>query len=321
MVAGLHCRTEYMLRAICVLTMQMRSRRERTEMSDPTRRRSWETYNGPAPHFAASSPPRIGAVAIGVLPHCPAGTIDDGGGNWPFGRHRRRLFIVWAQLRTGPWHSEPILTWLPNGTPLRIRGLPGTGSRSRAGGVSGWVDSWSVLLRGTESTVIDRGNPAVKRVALTFDCGSDYGYAGQILSRLAFHGIPASFGLTGAWMTANPDAALRIAVGGYQMINHTLNHPSYTGASTPGTGPASPAKRLSQIQANENMIKRLPAECQAILAAAIRRYRCRSSAGRRRARLLENRDVDDRFARLERPDARTKSTHASWRTWSRARSS
>jgi len=160
-------------------------------------------------------------------------------------------------VRTAPGASEPIRTWLPNGTRLRIRATAGDWFKVRAGDVSGWVDSWSVLLRGTESAVIDRGNPAVKRVALTFDCGSDYGYAGQILSRLAFHGIPASFGLTGAWMTANPDAALRIAVGGYQMINHTLDHPSYTGASTPGTGPSSPAKRLSQIQANENMIKRL----------------------------------------------------------------
>ena len=68
------------------------------------------------------------------------------------------------------------------------------------------------------------------------DMDSFGGYAGQILSRLAFHGIAASFGLTGAWLTANPDPAVRIAAAGYQMINHTLNHPSYTGASTPGAG-------------------------------------------------------------------------------------
>jgi peptidoglycan/xylan/chitin deacetylase (PgdA/CDA1 family) len=57
-------------------------------------------------------------------------------------------------------------------------------------------------------------------------------------------------------MDANPEAAARIGTGGYQLINHTLNHPSYTGLST-GTGPASPAKRLAQIQANENRIKAL----------------------------------------------------------------
>jgi peptidoglycan/xylan/chitin deacetylase (PgdA/CDA1 family) len=58
-------------------------------------------------------------------------------------------------------------------------------------------------------------------------------------------------------MNAYPDGARKIAAAGYQVINHTLNHPSFTGVSTPGTGNRSPAKRLSQIQANESLIKRV----------------------------------------------------------------
>ena len=159
-------------------------------------------------------------------------------------------------LRIGPNAAQPVITWLPNGTPLTIRGTSADWFKVTALGRSGWVNSWYVTLRGTKSTEIRRGNTYAKRVALTFDCGSDYGYAGQILSILAHHGVPASFGLTGAWMDANPDAAARIGAGGYQLINHTLSHPSYTGLST-GTGAASPAKRLAQIQANENRITAL----------------------------------------------------------------
>jgi peptidoglycan/xylan/chitin deacetylase (PgdA/CDA1 family) len=158
-------------------------------------------------------------------------------------------------LRTRPGASQPVVKWLPNGTPLAIRGTSADWFKVTALGLSGWVNSWYVLLRGTKSTEVRRGNSAIKRVALTFDCGSDRGYTDQILSTLANHGIRASFGMTGAWMSANPDSAKKIASGGYQFINHTLSHPSYTGASTPGAGPASPAKRLAQIQANENAIR------------------------------------------------------------------
>jgi peptidoglycan/xylan/chitin deacetylase (PgdA/CDA1 family) len=158
-------------------------------------------------------------------------------------------------LRSGPNSAQRVVKWLPNGTPLTIRGTSGDWFKVTALGLTGWVNSWYVVLKGTRSTTIQRGNPALKRVALTFDCGSDLGYTNQILATLANHGIPASFGMTGSWMSANPDSAKKIASGGYQFINHTLNHPSYTGASTPGAGPSSPAKRLAQIQANENAIR------------------------------------------------------------------
>jgi len=158
-------------------------------------------------------------------------------------------------LRIGPRATQPVVKWLPNGTPLKVRGTSGDWFKVTSLGLTGWVNSWYVLLNGTKSTEVRRGNTAIKRVALTFDCGADLGYTDQILATLAKHGIRASFGMTGTWMAAHPDEAKKIAAGGYQFINHTLNHPSYTGASTPGTGPSSPAKRLAQIQANENAIR------------------------------------------------------------------
>jgi peptidoglycan/xylan/chitin deacetylase (PgdA/CDA1 family) len=122
-----------------------------------------------------------------------------------------------------------------------------------ASGVTGWVNSWYVVLTGTKSTVITRGNTAKKRVALTFDAGSDLGYTQTIITILEQYGITATFGITGSWINAYPDYAAWIVADGHQLLNHTLNHPSYTGVSV-GGNPISPAKRLAQIQANENLL-------------------------------------------------------------------
>jgi peptidoglycan/xylan/chitin deacetylase (PgdA/CDA1 family) len=158
-------------------------------------------------------------------------------------------------VRKGPAASNSILKWLPNGTSLTITATSGDWFKISAAGVTGWVNSWFVRLTGTKSIAVNRGNTARKQVALTFDCGSDYGYTDKILATLANHGVAASFGVTGDWIRANPDGARKIAASGYQVINHTLSHPSFTGISTPGTGNRSPAKRLSQIQANESLIR------------------------------------------------------------------
>ncbi|MCA9042607.1 MAG: polysaccharide deacetylase family protein, partial [Planctomycetaceae bacterium] len=69
-------------------------------------------------------------------------------------------------------------------------------------------------------------------MALTFDAGSDTGAAAAILDLLAAEGIPASFGMTGAWATANPDLVARMAADGHVLINHTQTHPYMTELST-----------------------------------------------------------------------------------------
>jgi hypothetical protein len=69
-------------------------------------------------------------------------------------------------------------------------------------------------------------------VALTFDAGSDVGYAAAILDLLKAKGIRASFGLTGDWVRANPALVRRMAAEGHQLVNHTDRHLSFTGYST-----------------------------------------------------------------------------------------
>jgi peptidoglycan/xylan/chitin deacetylase (PgdA/CDA1 family) len=159
-------------------------------------------------------------------------------------------------LRSGPSADRRVIKWLPNGTKLSILQTSSDWFKVTAAGKTGWVNSWYVILSGTKSTVITRGNTAYKRVALTFDAGSDLGYTEKIIMLLEKYGIRASFGITGDWIKVHSDYAAWIVADGHQLLNHTLNHPSYTGLST-GGGAISPARRLAQIQANEDLLRSL----------------------------------------------------------------
>jgi peptidoglycan/xylan/chitin deacetylase (PgdA/CDA1 family) len=57
----------------------------------------------------------------------------------------------------------------------------------------------------------------------------------------------------GKWANANPTYAQRIVADGHHLINHTWDHPSFTGLST-GANPLSPASRLWQLE-TENKFK------------------------------------------------------------------
>lgn len=85
---------------------------------------------------------------------------------------------------------------------------------------------------GTPAQRLSRGANGKPIVALSFDAGSDFGYAGQILDYLLAEGIKASFGMTGKWAEQNPDAFRRIVNEGHHLINHTYSHQSWTGVSS-----------------------------------------------------------------------------------------
>ncbi len=84
-------------------------------------------------------------------------------------------------------------------------------------------------------------------VALTFDAGADRGYAEDILDLLKADRIPASFGMTGQWAKANPDLVRRMGAEGHLVINHTLDHRSFTGLSD-NLGGLSAAKRRAELE-------------------------------------------------------------------------
>src|SRR5690606_33947410 len=106
---------------------------------------------------------------------------------------------------------------------------------------------------GGPATIVRKGTSGRAEVALTFDAGSDVGYASAILDTLAANGIRASFGLTGRWTADPPDVVARMAREGHQLLNHTWSHPSFTGRSS-GSGPLSRAERINQIQRAEDAI-------------------------------------------------------------------
>ncbi len=83
-------------------------------------------------------------------------------------------------------------------------------------------------------------------VALTFDAGSDRGFAAEIMDTLAVHGIRASFGMTGRWAESNPDLLRRMVEEGHTLINHTYDHPHM---ETLGT-----EQRLWQLARTEEII-------------------------------------------------------------------
>ena len=91
-------------------------------------------------------------------------------------------------------------------------------------------------------------------VALTFDAGSDVGWAAEILDTLAANGIDATFGMTGRWAEANPALVRRMVAEGHQLVNHSYDHPSFTGRST-GAAPLSAEQRRDQLARAEAAVQ------------------------------------------------------------------
>jgi peptidoglycan/xylan/chitin deacetylase (PgdA/CDA1 family) len=96
------------------------------------------------------------------------------------------------------------------------------------------------------AVAIRRGDPDTMTVYLTFDAGSDTGYTAEVLDTLAANRIRATFGITGRWAEANPALVRRMAAEGHLLVNHTYDHPSFTGLST-GEPALSRPERLDQL--------------------------------------------------------------------------
>jgi peptidoglycan/xylan/chitin deacetylase (PgdA/CDA1 family) len=87
-------------------------------------------------------------------------------------------------------------------------------------------------------------------VALTFDAGADRGYAEDILDTLAAWRVPATFGMTGQWAQAHPELVQRMAADGHMVINHTLDHRSFTGLSDRLGGLSAAGRQNELLQAD-----------------------------------------------------------------------
>ncbi len=79
--------------------------------------------------------------------------------------------------------------------------------------------------------MVSRGPTGRRAVTLTFDAGADRGHAQRILDELARQRVRAAFGVTGVWAQANADLVTRMHGEGHELINHSYDHASFTGAS------------------------------------------------------------------------------------------
>ncbi len=84
-------------------------------------------------------------------------------------------------------------------------------------------------------------------MVLTLDAGADRGNAAQILDILTAKNVKASFGMTGLWARDNPDLVRQIAAEGHHVINHTLDHRSFTGLSD-GRGGLNADARIAELE-------------------------------------------------------------------------
>lgn len=104
------------------------------------------------------------------------------------------------------------------------------------------------------ASVVYSGSSSSGMIALTFDAGADRGMAAYILDVLADYGVHATFGMTGTWARDNPDLVARMVSEGHQLINHTWNHPSFTGGSS-STTVLTRAARLDQLDRAEAIVE------------------------------------------------------------------
>ena len=75
------------------------------------------------------------------------------------------------------------------------------------------------------------GDASQKVIYLTFDCGYENGYTGQILDVLAKHQAPAAFFVVGHIVESAPDLVRRMAEEGHIVGNHTYHHPDMSAIS------------------------------------------------------------------------------------------
>lgn len=99
----------------------------------------------------------------------------------------------------------------------------------------------------SDVTTIRRFDTSEMALALTFDAGSDRGYASQILDTLRDRGVKATFGMTGKWAEANPDLIHRIVDEGHQLINHSWSHPSFPSLSV--------SQRADELRRTEDVVR------------------------------------------------------------------
>ena len=85
---------------------------------------------------------------------------------------------------------------------------------------------------GDQPDIFRKGDPSKLWVAITFDDGPSPIWTPRILHVLNEYKVPATFFMVGAHVVSYPDVALRVAVEGHELGNHTFDHINIPSTST-----------------------------------------------------------------------------------------
>lgn len=100
------------------------------------------------------------------------------------------------------------------------------------------------------ASIVTRGDPARRMVALTFDTDAGAGHVAEILAVLRREGVRATFAVHGRWAEEHRDLLLAITSAGHDVINATYHSESFTGAST-GAPPLTAEQRALELSRTE----------------------------------------------------------------------
>ncbi|MGP4066986.1 LysM peptidoglycan-binding domain-containing protein [Halobacillus sp. B29] len=96
----------------------------------------------------------------------------------------------------------------------------------------GSILSFSIPVEASASEFVTKGNTSGKRVALTFDDGSDGTNIAKILQTLSKENIHSTFFLTGSGTKAHPNSIKDIKAAGHELANHSYSHADFTELSS-----------------------------------------------------------------------------------------
>ncbi len=124
--------------------------------------------------------------------------------------------------------------------------VPISGSENNQGAGTNAAPDTSIIKPSDKE--ITRGPTSAKKIALTFDVGSESGATPQILKALADANVNATFFLTGEWAEKNPELARSIAGGGNLIGNRTDTHPNLTKLTN--------SEIVKELESAENKIRK-----------------------------------------------------------------
>jgi peptidoglycan-N-acetylmuramic acid deacetylase len=102
----------------------------------------------------------------------------------------------------------------------------GWGYRKNTNHTTPQIGKYEAIIQGTDSYYV--GDTSKKTIYLTFDAGYDNGELALILDVLDQYHIPASFFMTGDFMTRFSQLTKRISDSGYLCCSHSMTHRNMT---------------------------------------------------------------------------------------------